>query len=185
VKIRQVLSGLAMTFALVVACTGCSQGSATSENGEATSSAATGSGLPAGFVLASMPAEVRSVGETKGNVQKGDEVAIRGRIGGSAEPFVEGRAAFTMVDNKLKACSDIPGDLCPMPWDYCCEPRDSLAQHSATVRVVNADGSPASIDLREVTGIKELSDIVVVGTVEQAEGAVLLVHARGIYIAKP
>jgi hypothetical protein len=35
--------------------------------------------------------------------------------------WIEGRAAFSLVDQSLKACSDVEGDDCPVPWDYCCE----------------------------------------------------------------
>jgi hypothetical protein len=129
-----------------------------------------------------MPEGVRSVAEAKGSVKAGDQVALRGRVGGTSQPFIDGRAAFTIVDNSLKACSDIPGDMCRQPWDYCCETSDSLARHTATISVVSADGKPLRTSLRGLGGIEELSDVVVVGKVAQAEGNVLLVHAESIYV---
>ena len=55
----------------------------------------------------------------------GDDIVVVGRIGGSIDPWVEGRAAFSIVDRSLKACSDDKEDgepcSCKTPWDYCCE----------------------------------------------------------------
>lgn len=175
-----------MMCACVVAAAlaGCDSGQG-EQSAKATDSASETNGLPAALMLAAMPSNVRGVAETKDAVQAGDEVAIRGRIGGSSEPFVDGRAAFTIVDNGLKACSDVPGDMCPQPWDYCCETRDSLARNTATISIVREDGKPVAMSMNGVQGLKELTDVVVVGKVAQAEGNVLLVHASGIYIAAP
>ena len=172
---------MAIVLGVVSGCTQSGNGN-DSQNANGTSSTTTSNGLPEGIMLTSMPEGARSVGEVKGMVQQGDEVAIRGRIGGSRDPFVEGRAAFTIVDSSLKACSDIPGDKCPRPWDYCCEPAESLARNSATITVVSADGKPLPTSLSGVNGLKELSDVVIVGTVAQAEGNILLIHAQGIHI---
>jgi len=161
---------------------GCEKGS-TPTPPATNESASTSNGLPAGFILASLPDHAVDVAAAKDGIAAGDEIAIRGRIGGSGEPFVDGRAAFTIVDKSLKACSDIPGDQCQQPWDYCCEPKESLARHSATIMVVSADGKTLPMGLQGVSGLKELSDVVVVGKVAQAEGNILLVHATGVYIA--
>ncbi len=48
-----------------------------------------------------------------------DDVVIVGRIGGSVVPWVDGRAAFSIVDLSLKSCADVGSDNCPKPWDYC------------------------------------------------------------------
>src|SRR5688500_11459228 len=64
------------------------------------------------------PADAQGVAEA---IQADDatEVTVVGRIGGEIEPMIDGLAAFTIVDPSLKACSDIPGDACETPWDYC------------------------------------------------------------------
>jgi hypothetical protein len=174
-----VLAGL-MALAAVAGCQQSGNSDPQDGDGDSNSTAA----LPEGFLLASMPENVQGVAEAKDKLKEGDDVAIRGRIGGANEPFVAGRAAFTIVDAGLKACSDIPGDECQRPWDYCCEPRDSLARHSATISVVNAEGKPLPMSMHGVHGLQELSDVVIVGKVAQAEGNVLLVHAEGIYVVR-
>ncbi len=45
------------------------------------------------------------------------------KLGGDVNPWVEGQVAFRLVDDSLKACSVIPDDEYPTPWDYCCESR--------------------------------------------------------------
>jgi hypothetical protein len=48
-----------------------------------------------------------------------DEVVIVGRIGGSENPWVDGRAAFSIVDLSLKSCLECGSEGCLKPWDYC------------------------------------------------------------------
>jgi hypothetical protein len=84
----------------------------------------------------------------------------------------------------IKACSDNPDDHCKVPWDYCCESAEDIATHAATVQVVDAAGAPLKVDVKGQNGIKELSDVIVVGKVAQAEGKVLVVNATGMYVAK-
>ena len=51
-----------------------------------------------------------------------DDLLVVGRIGGSSNPWIDGRAAFTIVDLSVKSCNDTsPTTRCPTPWDYCCE----------------------------------------------------------------
>jgi hypothetical protein len=138
--------------------------------------------LPGGLFLASTPAGAKPVEEIKGAAKAGDTVAIRGRIGGSEEPFVEGRAVFTVMGPGLPYCSaGSPMPDCKTPWDYCCENPGDIAEHMATVQVVDAAGAPLRRGLRGQNGLKELSEVIVVGKVSQAEGKVLVVNATGIY----
>ncbi len=147
--------------------------------------ATAGAELPADFFLASEPAGAAFVEAAKKAAKAGDEIVIRGRIGGSESPFVENRAVFTIVGPGIKACSDIEGDLCEMPWDYCCETAETIAAHSATIRVVDDQGALIRASVKGKGGVKELSDVIVKGKVAQAQGAVLVVHASGIFVAKP
>lgn len=140
--------------------------------------------LPAGFFLASAPADAKTVEQIKGTAKPGDSVTIQGRIGGSESPFVEGRAVFTIIGPGIPACSDNPDDHCKIPWDYCCETPEDIASHSATIQIVDDKGALLRTSLKGQSGIKELSDLIVVGKVAQAEDKVLVVHATGVYVAK-
>jgi len=141
--------------------------------------------LPTGFFLAGTPKEAVEVKDAKPNAKVGDTVTIIGRIGGSREPFVDGRAIFTLVDTRLKACGEgAEEDGCKTPWDYCCEPRKELTANMATVRIVGADGQPLKYGLMNVQGLKPLARVTVVGTVAEAEGGVLVVNASGVHVVQ-
>lgn len=71
------------------------------------------------FLLTSEPADAVDVIKVREEAKDGDDVVILGRIGGSENPWVEGRAAFSIVDPSLKSCKECGSDDCPKPWDYC------------------------------------------------------------------
>lgn len=141
--------------------------------------------IPADFFLASAPADAADVTAAKAAAKVGDQVSIRGRIGGTKKPFVEGRGMFTLVGEALPACSDNPDDHCKTPWDYCCETKADIAANSATIQLVDAAGAPLHADLNGQHGVKELSELIVIGTVAQADGPVFVVNATAAYIVKP
>src|SRR5688500_19551994 len=78
------------------------------------------SAIGANYLVDSEPADAKPVAEAIGADDEA-EVTVVGRIGGSENPWVDDMAAFTIVDPSLKACSDIPGDMCEKHWDYCCD----------------------------------------------------------------
>jgi len=71
------------------------------------------------YLLASKPAGGAGVIKVREVAKDQDEVVIVGRIGGSENPWVEGRAAFSIVDPSLKSCTECGSGDCPKPWDYC------------------------------------------------------------------
>lgn len=71
------------------------------------------------FVLTAEPQGANDVIKVREVAKDGDEVVIQGRIGGSENPWVEGRAAFSIVDPSLKSCAECGSHDCPKPWDYC------------------------------------------------------------------
>lgn len=140
--------------------------------------------LPAALFLAGAPADAKDIKDIKPSLKAGEKVVLSGRIGGSREPFVNGRAVFTLVDHRLKTCADDPDDTCKTPWDYCCEAPEDLNANMATVEVVSAEGQPLKTGLEGIHGLKPLSRVTVVGTVAQADSKNLLVKAEGIYVAE-
>jgi hypothetical protein len=138
--------------------------------------------LPKGFILGAVPEGSKMVEEVKKAAKKGDTVVIRGRIGGSVEPFVDGRAVFTIVGPGIKSCAEEPDDPCKTPWDYCCETKADIVLHSATVQVLDGAGKPLKIGMKGRSGLKELSDVSVVGKVMSMEGKAMVVQATGLYI---
>jgi hypothetical protein len=153
--------------------------------GETDSTSANAAVLPAGFILQAEPANVIGVVEAKKNARPGDRIAVRGHIGGTVNPFVNGRAIMTIVDLALPTCADKPDDCCETPWDYCCEERSDIVAHAATVQVSDETGAPLRASLRGVQGLDPMADVIVVGTVgETASPTALLIQAEAIYIKR-
>ncbi|MGD9688398.1 MAG: hypothetical protein AB7Q91_00310 [Phycisphaerales bacterium] len=139
--------------------------------------------LPTGFFVDKQPENARDVSEARksGTLKVGDKVVLRGRIGGSRQPFVAGRAVFTLMGRGLKACNENPDDKCSRPWDYCCETREDILAHSVTVQIVDARGQILRTDMKGRRGLKELSEMVVVGTIALADGKAVVVNATAAY----
>ena len=141
------------------------------------------------YLLAELPESAREVkavyedGAENGGEVKGSEVVMVGRIGGSLDPWIDGRAAFNIVDRSVKACSDIPGDTCPTPWDYCCT-RDDLPGAMALVKVVDSSGRLLAADARSLFGMKELQTVYVRGTASKDKNGNLVVLATAVYVKK-
>jgi hypothetical protein len=133
------------------------------------------------YLLTSEPAGVRSILQVREESKQGDEVVLVGRIGGDINPWVEGRAAFSLVDLSAKACSDIPGDNCPTPWDYCCE-TDKLVKGKILIKFVGSDGKPVATDARELLGVKELDTLVVQGQAQRDDSGNLTILASNIFV---
>ena len=141
--------------------------------------------LPSGFILKEAPAGAKDVGATKATAKEGDEIVIRGQIGGSPKDvFNPGRASFSIADMKLPACSTKPGDKCETPWDFCCETPETLSANTAMIQFTDADGKILKNDVRGANGIEYLSVVVVKGKVAKREGPNLLVNATGVFVEK-
>jgi hypothetical protein len=130
-------------------------------------------------LLATRPVPAVNVIEAKRTAKDEDEVILTGRIGGDAKPFIDGVAAFTIVDMSLKFCADEEG--CPTPWDYCCV-TDQLPDRKALIKVVDAAGKPIASDARQLLGVKELSTVTVKGIADRDDAGNLTVLARGVFV---
>lgn len=135
------------------------------------------------FLLTVEPGVANDVIKVRENSSDGDDVVIVGRIGGSQNPWIEGRAAFSIVDGSLKACSDIEGDNCPTPWDYCCE-TSKLPTATALVKIVDERGDLVKADARDLLQVNELSTVVVQGKAKRDDAGNLTVLASTIYVKK-
>lgn len=162
---------------------GCSDKSQTASQKPAASAAA--SALPAGLILTEAPKDPQDVVAAKKSAQPGDEIVVRGRIGGRREPFVENRAIFQLVDSSVPTCADNHGDSCPTPWDYCCEPREQVTAKSITVQIVGPDGKPLQADIKGQGGLAPMARIILHGKVDQKpDENVLIVRADGIFVER-
>ena len=113
--------------------------------------------------------------------QNEEAVVVVGRIGGSENPWSDGVAAFTIVDLSLKACSDIEGDTCAKPWDYCCE-TDLLPKATVLVKVVDDSGNLIETAATELLSLKELDTVTISGTAQRDGEGNLILLATGVYV---
>lgn len=143
------------------------------------SESAAGGPTESKYVAKSEPADAMPVGEAREAVEDEQAVTLVGTIGGSSEPFVEGLAAFTIVDPKVPYCS--PDEGCPTPWDYCCT-QDQVKGNIATVKIVDESGSPVSGDARGLLGVRELSTVVVEGKAKRDDQGNLTVAATKVFV---
>lgn len=163
-----------MLLCMLTICIGCG----TSDVGETTAAPKpNANGKP--FVATAEPANAVPVGTARETVESEQEVTLVGIIGGSTEPFVDGLAAFTIVDPKVPWCSEDEG--CPTPWDYCCT-QDQVKDNIATVKVVDESGSPVAGDARQLLGVRELSTVVVQGTATRDDQGNLTVDATRVFV---
>jgi hypothetical protein len=178
---RPGFSFVAVLAAVIVA--GCDNRPGETAQQQPTPATAAVDALPSALALPDAPPGAKDVLAVKKDAKEGDAVVIRGRVGGSKSPFVDGRASFQLVDRSLKACGEGTAmDECKTPWDYCCSEAKEVAAHSATVQVVGADGRPLHAGLSGFAGLKPLSDVTVTGTVAKAgQTGTLVVNATGIH----
>jgi hypothetical protein len=131
------------------------------------------------YAATTEPADAVPVGEARSNSEDGQDITLVGVIGGSSKPFVDGLAAFTVVDPKVPYCADEEG--CPTPWDYCCT-QDQVKENIATIKIVDDSGKPISKDAREFLNVKELSTVVVTGKAKRDDQGNLTVAASKVFV---
>jgi hypothetical protein len=135
----------------------------------------------AAYLLPSEPTGAQGVLDARKEARDGEEVVVVGRVGGSANPMVEGKLAFTIVDPALKPCNEKEDDGCKTPWDYCCDPPEELRKATALVKVVDDKGKTVATDAANL-GIKPTQILVVRGIAKRDEQGNLTVQAKGIFV---
>jgi hypothetical protein len=99
------------------------------------------------YVARTEPTGAIPVGNARQTAKTNEQITLVGHIGGSDKPFVDGVAAFTIVDPKVAYCAAAEG--CPTPWDYCCQ-QNAIKESIATIKVVDGNGKLNSSTPREV-----------------------------------
>jgi len=134
------------------------------------------------YVLKEEPQDAQDVKTVRQKGKNGEEVVVVGRIGGRANPWIKGAAAFSIVDSSLKSCDQIPGDNCPTPWDYCCE--SDLGKSTLLITFVDDDGKIVKKDSRELLAVKELQTVVVTGKVKLDKANNVSILASKVFVKK-
>ena len=116
----------------------------------------------------------------------GDKVTVSGKIMGSPSPFVDGRASFIIGDpKKLTSCDLNEDDPCEKPWDVCCEDTKDIAAETLNIQVTDENGKVLKTGLKGINGLKELSEVIIEGTVAANSSAdAMTINASAIKIVK-
>ena len=163
---------LPLVLSMVLLASGCGQPAAPTANSNEPPAVD-----KSDYLATEEPQGAQGIVDARKAVQNNDEVTLVGRIGGDVKPFVEGVAAFTIVDTALKPCED----GCETPWDYCCD-LDTLPESKAMVKVVDAEGSTVPSDAKSWLGLKELQTVVVHGRAKRDEAGNLTVLADKVFV---
>jgi hypothetical protein len=134
----------------------------------------------------SAPANPSPINLLRQSAKPGDTITLTGKILGREKPFVDDRAAFILGDaSVLKPCNEIPGDACTTPWDVCCESAEDKLANTATIQLVDGQGRVLKQGLKGVQGLKELSEVTLVGTVAPSSSPeALIVNATTIHVTR-
>jgi hypothetical protein len=143
--------------------------------------------LPASLLVKKAPADAVSVTKARTAAKAGEAVVVRAKIGGRAVALAPKAAIAVIADEKAIApCNAKPEDKCTIPWDYCCEDAAKLKASTATIQVKGEKGKVVRASLRGLGELKELSTVVVAGTVDEASNKdVLIINATAIHVEKP
>lgn len=179
-KMKKIIT-LAIALSLSALFQGCGDDGADTEKTIKPSDAT----LPATLLLKDKPANAISVIEARKQLKKGESVVIAGDIGARMVPFVENRAAFILADeNNILDCGR-EGCGCKTPWDYCGETPEKIAESILMVQVLDDKGKIIKKSLKGFNNLKELSKVIVVGTVDETSTKDnVIINATGIYKVK-
>lgn len=135
------------------------------------------------WIVAEAPTGDVGISHAKQHATEGENIVVKGRIGGRRDPINTDSATFILVDVAIPSCADNPGDNCPTPWDYCCEPSEIMLAGTATVQVVDETGHVRHVNLRSL-GFAPLDTIIVTGTVgPRPNPQTLVIRANTIHKA--
>jgi hypothetical protein len=132
------------------------------------------------YVLNQEPAGATDVLKIKSDANDQEDVVVVGRVGGSENPWTDGVAAFSIVDTSLKPCSEMEGDTCQTPWDYCCEA--DLPKATVLVKFVDESGKIVKEDARGLLNLKELQTVVVNGKAVRDDAGNVSIAATGVHV---
>jgi hypothetical protein len=132
------------------------------------------------YILSSEPDGAVDVIAAREDAENDADIVVVGRIGGQVDPWVEGLAAFTIVDESLADCSQIEGDSCPTPWDYCCA--SGVAEARTLVKFVDESGEVVETDAKELLGLTELQTVVVQGKAQVDADGNLTILASKVFV---
>jgi len=135
------------------------------------------------FLLDEEPTGAVGVIAARESAEDGKPLVLVGRIGGAANPWIDGRAAFTLLDASMAVVDEGEdsgdGELCM--GDCCATERINC---TTLVKVVDAQGKLVLVDSRKLLGLSESDMVVLQGTAKKDESGNFVMLAKGVFIRK-
>ena len=141
---------------------------------------ATAAGAQPNVHLSQEPAGAIEVLDARDEAKDGEPIVLVGRLGGGLKPWIDGRAAFLLVDTRiLPSCAE--GEQCEADCPDCS--KEMLAA-SAMVKILGDDGKVLPVDARELLGTEEESTVVVRGIASRDASGNLSIEAEGVFVRR-
>jgi hypothetical protein len=135
------------------------------------------------YVLAEEPDEAVGVISARESAKNGEPIVVVGRIGGAVTPWVEGKAAFVLIDASLTVVANgadsAANEIC---MDDCCA-KERIGS-TTLVKVVDKTGRLLPVDARKLFDVSENDMVVVRGFVSKDEKGNFVVLADGVHVRR-
>jgi hypothetical protein len=132
-------------------------------------------------MLAEEPDDAVGVIAARETAKDGDPIVVVGRIGGAKDPWIDGRAAFMLLDASIVVVADgtagADGQIC---MEDCCA--SQRADSTTLVKVVDENGKLLAVDARKLLGVSQDDVVVLRGTVSKDDAGNFIVLANGVHV---
>lgn len=169
---------IALALMVSIATTGCGGSSAADVSSQPLTPALLDGSK---YVLPDEPDGAIGVIAARESATDGEPIVIVGRIGGATNPWIEGRAAFMLLDASMVLVADgtesTEGEIC---MDECCA--TERAESTTLVKVVDDNGRVLAADARQLWGLAADDMVVVRGKAKKDDNGNFVVMADGVHI---
>jgi hypothetical protein len=135
------------------------------------------------YLLAEEPDGAVGVIEAREAAADGQSIVVVGKIGGAPNPWIEGRAAFVLLDASKTVVADgaecCDGEIC---MDDCCAA--DRAACTTLVKVVDDSGKVLAVDARQLLEATGDELVVVRGKVSKDAEGNFVVLADGVHVRR-
>ena len=140
------------------------------------------------FLLDQEPVGVQGVLDVQEEYVKPHDVVLVGQIGGVANPWSPGKAAFILADPITVSEFSETGTehICDDPGCKFCQRQkiNKLKEGLAAVEFLATDGTVVPIDARQLFSVSDRQMVVVRGKVKVNDLGCLVVAADGLYVRR-
>jgi hypothetical protein len=174
------LAVLVVSTFVAVALTGCGGSSAADANSQGVTPVSIDGSK---YVLADEPDGALGVIAARQSAHDGEPIVIVGRIGGAVDPWIEGRAAFLLIDASKSVVAEgtesggdelCAGDCCALERAAC----------TTLVKVVDEGGRVLTVDSRQLLGVAANDMVVVRGQASKDDSGNFVVLADGVHVRR-